>query len=104
MRTLSILLCAATLAFAQGGAPRPTPPIPALGIAVPAADRAELEAGLQRLQASTAKLVKNPLAPDVLIYQEAVRYALQYNEFLNVNEIGKSRKLLEEGQQRADQL
>ena len=59
---------------------------------------------MQRLQASTAKLVKHALAPDVLIYQEAVRYALQYNEFLKPDEIGKARKLLEEGQQRADQL
>jgi pimeloyl-ACP methyl ester carboxylesterase len=104
MRTLSLLCCATTLAFAQGRGPRPTPPIPALGIAVPEAERAELEVGLKRLQASTAKLVKHPLLPDVLIYQEAVRYALQYNEFLKPDEIGKARKLLEEGQQRADQL
>src|SRR5256885_12107894 len=104
MRPVSVFLIAAALAFAQGRGPRPTPPIPALGIEVPAADRADLEAGLKRLQASIAKLVKHALAPDVLIYQEAVRYALQYNEFLKPDEIGKARKLLEEGQQRADQL
>jgi pimeloyl-ACP methyl ester carboxylesterase len=104
MRTLSLLMMVATIAWAQGQGSRPTPPIPALGIAVPEADRVELEAGLKRLQASTAKLSKNPLLPDVLIYQEAVRYALQYNEFLKADEIGKARKLLDEGQQRADQL
>src|SRR5256885_1315470 len=93
MRTLSVFLIAAAIVFAQGRGPRPTPPIPALGIEVPAADRAELEAGLKRLQASTAKLAKHALAPDVLIYQEAVRYALQYNEFLKPDEIGKARKL-----------
>src|SRR5438309_4826749 len=78
MRTLSLLCCVAACAFAQGRGPRPTPPVPALGIEVPAADRAELEAGLKRLQSAAGKLATNPLAADVLIYQEAVRYALQY--------------------------
>src|SRR5262245_9651137 len=104
MRTLSLLLTIATIASAQGRGSRPTPPIPAPGIEVPAADRAELEAGLKQLQASTEKLKSTPLLPDVLIYQQAVRYALQYNEFLKPEEIGKARKLLEEGRQRADQL
>ena len=62
-------------------------PVPAAGIEVPPADRAELESGLARLRAATANLKKSPLLPDVLIYQEAVRYALQYNEFFKPAEI-----------------
>ena len=60
--------------------------------------------GLDRLRAATAKLQGNPLLPDVLIYQEAVRYALQYNEFFNVNEVAKAKVLLAEGEERAQQL
>ena len=79
-------------------------PVPAIGIAVPADDRAALEAGLERLRAATAKLTKTPLLADVLIYQEAVRYALQYNEFFKPAEIAAARKLLERGEERAAQL
>jgi hypothetical protein len=81
-----------------------TKPIPAVGVEIPAADRAELTAGLKHLQAATAKLAKNPLVADVLIYQEAVRNALEYNEFLNVNEVAKAKTLLREGEERAGQL
>ena len=98
-RTFSLFLIAAAL-FAQ----QPTKPVPAPGVEIPAADRAELTAGLRRLQDATAKLRTNPLAPDVLIYQEAVRYALEYNEFLNVNEVAKARALLQKGAERAAQL
>jgi hypothetical protein len=104
MRTLSSFLIVLSLASAQSRTNRPTPPVPAPGIEVPAADRAELEAGLKRLQVATEKIRKHPLAADVQIYQEAVRYALQYNEFLKADEIGKARKLLDEGLQRAEQL
>jgi hypothetical protein len=79
-------------------------PVPAPGIEVPTADRSELEAGLARLRAATAKLTKTPLLADVLIYQEAVRYALQYNEFFKPAEITAARKLLEQGEERAAQL
>ncbi len=79
-------------------------PVPAIGIEVPAADRAELESGLARLTAATAKLKKSPLLPDVLIYQEAVRYALQYNEFFKPAEIAAAKKLLDAGEERAAQL
>src|SRR5689334_18996984 len=101
MKSVVLLLTLSSLLMSQN---RPTPRIPAAGIEVPAADRAELEASLKRLQGATAKLAKNPLLPDVLIYQEAVRYALQYNEFLKADEIGKARKLLDEGIVRANQL
>ena len=94
---LPVLLAAA--AFAQ--TPKTVPPA---GIAVPPADRAELEAGLARLRASTDKLRANPLIPDVLIYQEAVRYALQYEEFFKPEEIAKAKTLLAQGEERAAEL
>jgi hypothetical protein len=78
--------------------------VPPAGIEIAAADRAELQAGLDHLRATTAKLAKNPLLPDVLIYQEAVRYALEYNEFFKADEVAKARLLLQHGEQRAADL
>ena len=44
------------------------------------------------------------LVADVLIFHEAVRYALQYNEFLKADEIPRAKELLRIGQERADYL
>ena len=90
------------LAVAAGAQPV-IKPVPAPGIAVPAEDRQELEAGLARLRASldNDKLKGNPLLPDVLIYHEAVRYALQYNEFFKPAEIASAKTLLKQGEERA---
>ena len=100
MRTLSGVLLFAVAAVAQ-----PTiKPVPAIGIEVPAADRAELESGLAHLRASIDKLKSGPLLPDVLIYHEAVRYALQYNEFFKPAEIAAAKTLLQQGEARAAQL
>lgn len=93
---LLALLCLLTAA----GADHPVPPA---GVAIPADQRAELEAGLRALSAKIDKL-KSPLLPDVLIYREAVRYALQYNEFFKADEVAKARQLLRTGEDRADQL
>jgi len=79
-------------------------PVPPLGVEVPAPDRAELESGLTRLRAAIDKMRGNPLLPDVLIYHEAVRYALQYNEFFKPDEIAKAKTLLQHGEERAQQL
>jgi len=99
MKSMFCLLLLATAALAQ--APKTVPPP---GIEVPPADRAELEAGLASLRAATGKLRANPLAADVLIYQEAVRYALQYGEFFKPDEIAKAKTLLAQGEERAAQL
>jgi hypothetical protein len=101
MKLLPFLLAAA--AFAQP-ARQPIKPVPAPGIPVPAEDRAALEAGLARLHAAIEKLKPNPLLPDVLIYHEAVRYALQYNEFFKPAEIAAAKVLLQQGEDRAAQL
>jgi len=100
MRRLSGVLLLAVAALAQP----PLKPVPAVGIEVPAADRAELQAGLAHLRASIDKLKSGPLLPDVLIYHEAVRYALQYNEFFKPGEIAAAKTLLQQGETRAAQL
>jgi hypothetical protein len=79
-------------------------PIPPPGIELTPTDRAELTSRLTALQNATARLVGNPLLPDVLIYQEAVRYALQNNEFFKADEILKAHKLLTHGLERATLL
>jgi len=89
--------------FAQQAVP-PVKPVPPLGVEVPAADRAELEAGLKRLRAATDRIKTHALAPDVLIYQEAVRYALENNEFFQPGDIAKAKVLLQRGEERANQL
>ena len=78
--------------------------MPPPGITVPAADRAELQAELEKLGESIHKLGSNPLAPDVVIFHNAVRYALEYNEFFKPEEIAKAKALLKHGQERAEQL
>src|SRR5258708_9203580 len=79
-------------------------PVPPPGVAVPAADRAELEAGLARLGHSIDKIRSNPLSPDVIIFHNAVRYALQYDEFFKPTEIAHAKELLRQGQAPADAL
>jgi poly(3-hydroxybutyrate) depolymerase len=100
MKTLSGALLFAVAALAQP----PVKPVPAAGIEVPAPDREELQADLVHLQASIARLKPGPLLPDVLIYREAVRYALQYNEFFKPAEIAAAKILLQQGEERAAQL
>src|SRR4051794_18823405 len=90
MRAICCLLVFSLGALSQP-ARSPVKPVPPPGVEVPAADRTELESGLQRLQTMTGHLKGNPLLPDVLIYQEAVRYALQYNEFFKADEIAKAK-------------
>ncbi len=109
MKRVCCLLLACAFAFAQQPAPpakpaAPAKPVPPLGVEVPAADRAELEAGLKRLRAGIEKIKANPLAPDVQIYHEAVRYALENNEFFQVGDIAKAKVLLQKGEERAGQL
>ena len=110
MKNLCCLLLFTAVAFAQQLAQPatqqrpPMRPIPPVGIEVPAPDRNELEAGLKRLKAAMDKLGNHPLLPDVMIYHEAVRYALQYNEFFKLEEVFKAKLLLQRGEERARQL
>ena len=99
MKRLGCLLFIA-IALAQTPPKQAPPP----GIEVSAQDRAELQSSLDHLRASIARLKSNPLLPDVLIYQEAVRFALEDNEFYKPDEIAKARTLLKQGEERAAQL
>jgi pimeloyl-ACP methyl ester carboxylesterase len=85
-------------------------PIPPPGVAVPAADEAELQAGVTTLGHEIDALPTQikpglrELIPDVQIYYNAVRYALTYHEFFNPREIGAAKVLLREGEERAAAL
>jgi hypothetical protein len=86
--------------------------IPPPGVPVPAADRLELEAGIaqlgQEIQELRSVLKNKPvfldLLPDVQIYYNAARYALQYDEFFNAREINVAKELLAQGMKRAQEL
>lgn len=92
-------LCA-TGAFAQ----QPIRPIPPPGVPLSEADRKDLDFGLARLTEAINGLGKNALLPDVLIFREAVRYAVTYNEFFDPPDIPKAKALIAEGLRRAEQL
>ena len=101
----------ATCTFAQTTPPA-NKPIPPPGIEIPAAERAELEAGVtalaQEIDALRNELKDKPklleLLPDVQIFYNAVHYALQYNEILNVREIPYAKTQLKLGLERAKEL
>ena len=107
------LLCAAAWADGSGdNLPDNVRPIPPPGVAVSAADREVLEAGLailgQEIEAQRklhqGKAALLDLLPDIQIYYNAVRYALIYNEFFNVREIEAAKTLLRQGIERAAAL
>lgn len=86
--------------------------IPPPGIEVPAADRAELEAGIttlgKEIEALRATLQDKPalreLLPDVQIFHNAIRYALTYHEFFKPTEIALAKEQLKQGLARAQAL
>jgi dienelactone hydrolase len=84
--------------------------IPELGVEVPA-DRADsMRAELRVLQdkivavRETKDATKIALLPDVMIFERAVRCALDYQEFFDVKEFDKADELLRMGIGRANQL
>jgi dienelactone hydrolase len=114
LRPLSALALGAALcaAAAADKPPEKVPPVPPAGVAVPDADRAELQAACDDLGKAiddTRKALQGKpdlleLLPDVQIYHNAVRYALQYNEFYDLKELDTARRLLKQGQERAQTL
>jgi hypothetical protein len=100
--SLAALGCTALLIAQQ--AARPLHLIPPAGIPVSDADQKSLHAGLTRLQARIDALKGNPRLPDVQIFEKAVRYALEGNEFFNAEEVFRAKELLRMGMERADQL
>jgi len=115
MRTLIAFLVCVPVAAADGERDNQVDnvrKVPPPGIAVPEADRAELEKGLadftQDLDALRGEIKSKPalvaLLPDVQIYLSAVRVALQYGEIFNAKEIPTAKKLLQQGRDRIAQL
>ena len=110
---LSFLIAAAILADGPAdNVADKVRPIPPAGIEIPAEQRQKLEPMLVKLQEAIAALrtqhEKAPdllaLLPDVEIYEKAVRYALQYNEFHKPPEFAAAAELLKQGLERAQSL
>src|SRR4051812_36111407 len=109
----STVILGGTLAL-RGDGPKDNLPdsvrrIPQVGIDVPPAVRAELEAGLKELGATLARLEKREprvaaLLPDIRIFEKAVHDALTYQEFFAPKDLDKARALLAEGKLRAVDL
>ena len=84
--------------------------IPELGIPVPDDRAASMRSSLADLQKKIAQVNSGSdesakaLLPDVMIFERAVRCALDYQEFFDVKEFDKADALLAEGIKRADQL
>lgn len=84
--------------------------IPPPGIAVPHAEKERLSNGLAKLEQAIeqARQTRDKLAtnflPDLLIFRNAVHYALKYDEFLDTNQLTSADKLLQDGLKRAQQL
>jgi hypothetical protein len=94
-------LCVSLLAGALWSQDRPIPPP---GVAVSEADQKELKAGIERLTGLIAGLGNHALLPDVIIFRDAARFALENNEFFRPDEPAKAKALLAEGVNRAEAL
>lgn len=107
-----LVLSASVVPARPAQAQREIRPIPPPGVAIEAADRAELTTGITELAREIAALqgeLKTRPAllrylPDVQIYEKAVRWALTYNEFYNPKEAQGAKTLLAQGMERAKAL
>ncbi len=96
----------------QDNLPEKVRPVPPPGIAIAGEDREALQAGVKQLgeeiEALRSRLKDRPalldLLPDVQIFHNAVRYALNHNEFYDKKEIAVAQAHLQRGQERAQQL
>src|SRR5258708_13140484 len=61
-------------------------PVPPPGVAVPAADRAEIEAGLARLGHTINKIPNSPPSPDVTIFPNPAPHPLQPDPFFTTQQ------------------
>jgi hypothetical protein len=116
MRSLCALLLLFTpLTVARADGPKDNFPdnvgkIPPPGIKISDEDRHALTEDLKKLQYAIGVLEdkKNPVAlqylPDVKVFEKAVRYALNYDEFFNPKEVAVAKDLIKTGMLRADDL
>ena len=111
---LSLVPAGAAVKQASGPKFQPNPHKlnPPPGVVVPPEVRAELTAGVASLgkliEALHVSLKDKPelltLLPDVQIYHNAVRYALEDDIFTSTNQFNSARHLLQQGSERAKQL
>ncbi len=88
----------------QGRGPAQVVIIPRPGVPVADADQRALHTGLTRLNSRIDALKGNPHLADVQIFEKAVRYALDGNEFFTQEEVFRAKELLRMGTDRADEL
>lgn len=107
-----LLMLPAALASAADAPDHKYVRTPPEGIFVPADIKNDLEAGVSSLGHEIDDLKKSlqsqptlqDLLPDIQIYYNAVRYALDDNIFYSTNDFSAARKLLDEGHARARSL
>lgn len=114
MRALAALALTLTFPFTSGAQTSPASPppvpkkIPAQGISLTDADRAELTAGTTALRGEIDALARDAsiaaLLPDVEIFHKAVAWSLADDTFYSAKEIAFAKHLLAEGRERATQL
>jgi len=82
-------------------------PVPPVGNDIPADDRAEIQKGLAELQQLIKDAGTHDLLPDVLVYEKAVRWAIEYKEIYDgkgAKPAATVKKVLKEGLDRAKAL
>ena len=102
MRKAQVSLCLLVMVTQLRAAAAPAP-----GIEISAKDRSLLVAEARALEKQIVFLQQSPkrsLLPDVIIFHNAVRYALDDNMFYKPEDVKSARRLLELGHERADQL
>ena len=77
---------------------------PAPGIAIPHKDQVALDNETKALKSKINTLGNNPLLADVIIFHNAVRYALDDDMFYKKEDVESAHKLLKLGHERANQL
>jgi poly(3-hydroxybutyrate) depolymerase len=82
----------------------PHHPLPPPGITLASKDERDLRTGLDRLTQRLDSLRENPHAPDVIIFEKAVRYALDGHEFFTQEDVFRAKELLRIGAERAEAL
>ena len=99
MKRVFHILCIAFSGNLLIGANAPPP-----GIKISNQDRSELNNGAKSLIGKIHTLKNEPLIEDIIIFYNAVRYALDDDMFYKKEDVRSAHKLLELGQKRANQL
>ena len=82
----------------------PAAKAPQAGISITHHDRLTLNAELKSLQVKIDEIGEHALLPDIIIFHNAVHYALDDNMFYKPEDVPNAKHLLSLGHRRADQL